>query len=190
MTSDVFVLNAPADPETGLEDESLFEIIDGQRVVLPPMSAYAAVVTGRLFTMVSSATERGGVGQTVAEALFHLPLVGGRNRRPDLAYVSFERWPENRPMPYRDSAWDVVPDWVAEVVGPTDLIDEMFEKIREYFEAGVRVVWVVFPMQRQVLAFESPTKIRVISSNEELDGGPVLPGLRIPIAKLFPERAE
>ncbi len=45
--------------------------------------------------------------------------VPSRNRRPDLAFVSFDRWPIDRPMSSRDNAWDVVPDLAVEVTSPT-----------------------------------------------------------------------
>ncbi len=173
----------------GTRDEVLFEIIDGREVELPPMSAYASVITailtGELY--VFAATQP--LGRPYPEMLFRLPLNGSRNRRPDVAFVTFERWPQDRLLPLRENAWDVVPDLAVEIISPTDLVDELMQKIGEYFQAGVRLVWVVHPPQRLVYVYEALTRVRILTPADELDGGVVLPGFRLPVAKLFPETA-
>ena len=70
---------------------------------------------------------------------------------------------------------------------PNDLVDEVIQKLVEYFQAGVRLVWIVHPVQRLVYVYESPTHVRGLSHLDELDGGAVLPGFRLPLANLFPE---
>lgn len=174
-------------PPPSTEDEAFFEIIDGQEVELPPMSAYASVIaailTGELYIFASTHP----LGRSYPEMLFRLPLNGSRNRRPDVAFVTFERWPQDRAIPLRDNAWDVVPDLAVEVISPTDLVDELMQKLVEYFQAEVRLVWVVHPLQRLVYVYETLTQVRILTLADELDGGAVLPGFRLPVAKLFPE---
>jgi Uma2 family endonuclease len=122
------------------------------------------------------------------EMLYRLPLAAdrSRNRRPDVAFVTFDRWPEDRPMPYRGNPVDVVPDLVVEVASPTDDAEDLVAKAHEYLEAGVRLVWLVYPRSRVVYAYESPTAVRVFTATDDLDGGTVLPGFRAPMAQLFP----
>ena len=60
---------------------------------------------------------------------------------------------------------------------------------QEYFQAGVRRVWVVYPTERLVYAYASPTGLRVLGAAESLDGEDVLPGLRLPVADLFEDTA-
>src|SRR5262249_40896096 len=101
--------------------------------------------------------------------------------------VSFERWPKNRAIPPRDNAWEVVPDLAVEVISPHDLADEIIQKLTEYFQAGVRLVWIIYPQQRLVYVYDSPTQVRGLSPPDDLAGGPGLPGFRVPLASLFPE---
>src|SRR5207248_11543481 len=129
------------------------------------------------------------IGWPLSEMLFRLPLHGSRNRRPDVAFVSFERWPKNRPIPPRDNAWEVVPDLAVEVISPHDLADEVIQKLTEYFQAGVRLVWIIYPQQRLVYVYDSPTRVRGLSQADDVDGGSVLPGFRVSLANLFPETA-
>jgi Uma2 family endonuclease len=126
------------------------------------------------------------LGHPVTEMLFRLPLATARNRRPDGAFVTYGRWPKGRPVP-TDNAWDVVPDLAVEVTSPTDLADEIMQKIVEYFQAGVRLVWLVYAQHQLVYVYDSPTRVRILTRDDELDGGPVLPDFRLPLAELFPE---
>src|SRR5262245_34469927 len=122
-----------------------YEVVDGVRVELPPMSAYACRIASRIQTHLGSYAHQHTAGAVVTETLFRLPLPRSRNRRPDVAFVSSTRWPANRPMTLRDNAWDVVPEFAVEVVSPTDRAEELMDKLFEYFQAGVRLVWLVFP---------------------------------------------
>jgi Uma2 family endonuclease len=174
---------APAAPS----DDILFEIIDGKIMELPPMSAYAVRIASSLARKLGNFAEANNLGEAVHEVLFRLPLERDRNRRPDAAFVSYQRWPKDRPMPIGGNAWDVAPDLAVEVISPTDLAEELFDKTAEYFQAGVRLVWHVYPRLRFVQVYESLTFARGLTAADELDGGAVLPGFRIPVAALFPE---
>jgi Uma2 family endonuclease len=180
-----------ADPTRAevLADDSSYEIVHGERVEIPPMSAYASLIASRLGIELGSVAKTARLGQVAVEVLFHLPLEEdqGRNRKPDVAFVSSERWPLDRPMKYRGNAWDVVPDLAVEVLSPYDLAEDILGKVVEYFRAGVRLVWVVSPALSQVLAWDSPTAVRVLRRADTLDGGPVLPDFRLPLGQLFDE---
>jgi Uma2 family endonuclease len=169
------------------DNESLYEIIDGQRVELPPMSAYATIVSSRLVKKLGAFADANNLAEVVGEVLFRLPLKQIRNRRPDVAVVTYQRWPKGRPIPIPDNAWDVVPDMAVEVISPHDLADEMMQRLVEYFEAGVRLVWVVYPQQRVVYVYESFNQAHIRTQADELEGGSVLPGLSLSLADLFPE---
>ncbi len=101
--------------------------------------------------------------------------------------MSLERWPKDRPIPGEGNAWDVVPDLAVEVVSPNDNAEELLIKADEYFRAGVRMVWIVYPRQRLVFVYESLTQVRGLTRADVLDGGAVLPGFRLPLQELFPE---
>jgi Uma2 family endonuclease len=179
---------APADVDL-VDNDALYEIIDGERVELPPMSAYAGRVSNRIAKIIGQVADANQLGEAVHEVLFKLTLDRDRNRCPDAAFVSFERWPKDKGMPIAGNAWEVTPDLAVEVVSPTDRVEELREKIAEYFEAGVRLVWVVHPLLQLVDVYESSIQIRVLTRADTLDGGSVLPGFRTPVAALFPGTA-
>jgi Uma2 family endonuclease len=168
-------------------DDEIYEVVDGKRTRRLPMSAYSATIASRLVRKLGNFADDNGLGETVGEVLFRLPLTADvyRNRRPDVAHVSFDRWPSGRAMPLKDNAWDVVPNLAVEVISTHDLAEDSLQKIGEYFQAGVQLVWVVYPEQRQVYVYESPTQVRILATDDILDGGTVLTGFQLPLASLF-----
>src|SRR5689334_12471189 len=98
----------PAEPR----DEGFYEFIDGRWIETPTMSYFASLVASRLWGDLSIHIVQRipRPGQVVSEALFLIPLSrdASRKRRPDLAFVSADRWPIDRPVSLRQDAWDVV----------------------------------------------------------------------------------
>jgi Uma2 family endonuclease len=181
---------SPAVPRPGLQgrgdDEPLFEIIDGQRVELPPMSILASRVTSNLHGHLALHLFGNPVGEALVDTLVRLPLPVDRNRRPDVAVVLAQTIAQAPAQPGSDNAWAVLPELMAEVVSPNDLAEDIIDRVNEYFAAGTKLVWVVYPTQRFLYVYESPRQVRILGAADGLDGGVVLPGLRIPIASLFP----
>jgi Uma2 family endonuclease len=177
----------PADGATVLDDGPV-EVVNGVNQEPRPMSAYATTVANRLFRRLDDYGDRTGSGQAMMDMLFRLPLRRDRRRvrKPDVAFVTFDRWPADRPLPYFGNPMDVVPDVMVEVVSPTDQAEATMAKAVEYLEAGARLVWLAFPVIRTVYAYTSPTAVRGFGPADELDAGDVLPGFKTPVAGLFP----
>jgi Uma2 family endonuclease len=177
-------------PISDIADDELYEVIDGQRVRTPPMAAFPVLIASELARHLGNFAV-GNLGRVLTEMLFHLPAPINRDRRPDVAFVSYQRWAQNRPVPRLGNAWDVVPNLATEVVSPNDSAEELDDKIAEYFCAGVELVWIVYPNQSKIHVYESPTQpITVLWRKDVLDGGTVAPGFRLPLADLFTETAE
>lgn len=169
---------------SSLIEEPLYEVVNGQRVELPPMATSSNVIASILNRRMGAFADAEKLGTVTIETLHWLDEAAVLKRRPDISYVSYERWPRNKPVT-DDEAWDVVPDLAVEVVSPSDKADALLEKVEEYFFAGVLQVWVVYPRRRVVYVYESFTRINVIAEGQELDGGTILPGFRLPLATLF-----
>jgi len=152
------------------------------------MSIYASWITARLDHRLGPFAETHSLGTVIPEALFILDAERDLRRRPDIAFVSSQRWPLGRELPESDD-WAVIPDLAVEVVSPNDLLKDVLAKMREYFQAGVSQVWIVLPTERQVYVYNSPTDVRILGSTDELDGGKLLPGLRLSVAALFTREA-
>jgi Uma2 family endonuclease len=181
-------------PEARTSDEFIrlpdrYEVIHDEIVELPPMSDYAGHIANRLNRAVTRYLATNDIGESSVELLYRIPLPedSTRNRRPDMAFVSYERWPRTRPIPYTGNARDVVPDIAAEVVSPGDTADELIAKAREYLRGGVRLVWIVYPLAQEIHAYLPGARdVRVYFANDELDASDILPGFRTSVGPLFP----
>ena len=165
-----------------LENGRPYEIIDGQRVE-KIMSAVEIAVASRLMGRLDAFTFN-KLGRVFMEMLYNLGPDFPNNRCPDVSFVSYKRWPKEQTIP-PDNAWAVVPNLAVEVVSRSNSAHSVLEKIAEYFQAGVEKVWAVYPNVRQVQVFHSPTQITVLSEQDELDDGDLLPGWKMPVAELF-----
>jgi Uma2 family endonuclease len=107
-------------------------------------------------------------------------------RAADVAYLSWRHFPDRELPP--GQVLGVAPDLVVEVLSPSNTKAEMDRKLREYFKAGVRLVWIIDPDPKTAVAYRSVADATPIAPHESLDGGDVLPGFTLSLAELF-ERA-
>ena len=167
-----------------VEPAEHYEVVDGRVVEEPPLGVYEGGIAGTLVESIGIFARSNRLGRVVPEVLFVIDAHRRLRRRPDVAFVSRERWPLNRPLT-REAAWDVIPDIAVEITSPTDLIDDLMDKVDEYFAAGVRQVWVAFPKRRKLYLYTSATEVRILQIGDELDGGSILPGFKLSLAILF-----
>jgi Uma2 family endonuclease len=179
------VLTPPPPARNDPYDHDRYEIVDGIRVELPPMGTESTGVASDLAVLLANFGLTQNVGKAYTEMLVKLPLNRDRSRKPDVIFVPFTTWPRGQRLP-EVSPWEVVPNLCVEVVSPSDRAGEVMEKVREYLEAGVRLVWVVYPQQAWVHVFEQPAgPARILTRADTLDGGTVLPGFAVPLADLL-----
>jgi Uma2 family endonuclease len=179
---------APERPEILSEPDGLYEVIDGV-VVEKPMGVYEVWLAKVLYDLVNQYVNDKSLGRAVPEMIFDFRPAVDRERRPDVAFVSFDRWARNRQVPQTRS-WGVVPDLAIEIVSPTNTADEVAGKLDEYFRVGLRSVWVVYPRQFKVYAYGSRKDVRVLTLGDELDGGDVLLGFRVRLETIFGQAGE
>jgi Uma2 family endonuclease len=186
---DATLLTPEKESLSSLDEDGRYEIVNGQRVEMPPLSAYETWIASRLDHRLGPFAETHNLGRSVCEMLFLLAKSPDLQRRPDVAFVSYQRWARRRRVP-TTTAWHVVPDLAVEVVSPTEMVKDLLAKVREYFQVSVQLVWVVLPSEHHVYVYESPTRIRVLERSDDLDGAAVIPGFRLPVKTLFEEEAQ
>ena len=164
--------------------ELLYEVIDGIIVEKPPMGAYEMSLANLLGDRLAYHVNPLRIGRAWVEMLFDFRPVVDRQRKPDVAFVSAERWAVERRVP-RTSAWRVVPDLAIEVISPSNLASDMAAKVKEYFLVGVRRVWVVYPDTDEIYAHDSPDTVRVFGRGKTLTDDALLPGFRLDLDEFF-----
>ena len=118
------------------------------------------------------------------EVLFDLTEQVGHKRRPDVAFLSAERWPLVKPIPETDGI-KAVPNLAVEIVSPNNSWEEVREKTKEYFRAGVERVWVISAKQREVHVYDGPISVRLLVESDALTDDRLLPGFRLALGELF-----
>jgi Uma2 family endonuclease len=112
-------------------------------------------------------------------------LSPGLVRGPDLAFASWDRFPDRRipkePIP------TLAPDLVAEVLSVSDTAKEMKRKRGEDFSQGVPFVRDIDPRERKVTVYHPDATKSVLNENDRLDGGDVPPGFSLELRELVAE---
>ena len=103
-------------------------------------------------------------------------------RLPDVAFVRAERMPSPEEQ---EHFAPIVPDLAVEVIFPTDRQKDVDEKIEQYLEAGVPLVWVFHLRQRTATVHWAGWPLQDFREGDALDGEEVLPGFRLPLADAF-----
>jgi Uma2 family endonuclease len=161
--------------------DRLFELVDGTLVekVMGWLEGCLAMRVGR---MIGNFAQKHDLGE-VAGADATTRLMPGLVRIPDFAFVSWVRLP-GRYLP-KEPIPGLVPDLAGEVLSEGNTPRELTRKLKEYFLAGVGLVWFVDPDKRTVEAFTAPDASTLYTEEQTLDGGAVLPGLEIAVRDIF-----
>jgi len=159
----------------------LCELVDGT-LVEKAMGWYESRLAMILGHLLESFLEEHDWGVTVGEGGM-LRLMAGQVRIPDVGYFSWNKFP-NRELP-REPIPDLVPDLAIEVLSRGNTEAEMQRKLRDYFAAGVRLVWYIDLRQRSTRVYSSVAKVTVIGEDQPLSGGDVLPGFEVTLSELF-----
>ncbi len=159
----------------------LFELVDGT-LVEKAMGWQESLLAGVIMQWLNNYLDQHRIGvATGPDGMTR--LFSDTVRGPDVAFVAWTRLPDGRiptaPIP------DLVPNFVIEVLSVSNTYSEMSRKRREYFHAGVELLWMVDHRSRTITVFRSPQEALVVAEGQTLDGGKVLPGWQVDVAELF-----
>lgn len=162
-------------------EKRLYELVDGIIMEKPmglPEAALATAISAPLWNWV--APRKLGI---VVGADGMMRLAPGLIRYADVSFMKASRFPNGKVQ--RIQVPDLVPDLAVEVLSPSNTKREMAGKRRHYFTHGAQLVWMVDPQTRTVEVFIAPDQSVVLTEEQTLDGGDVLPGFQLPIRDIF-----
>jgi Uma2 family endonuclease len=159
-------------------DYESYEYVKGELVPMSIPTMIHGEVSANLVTLLNNHVRQNKLGRVyTAETTFQ---IGDSGRKPDVAFVSRERLPENR-----HQASPIPPDLAIEIVSPSDKFYDVQEKALEYLDAGVKMVWVIEPIARTVIVYRSRNDIKICTQNETLTGEEVVEGFQCAVAEIF-----
>ena len=166
-------------------ESRLCELVDGV-LVEKTVGYYESCLAVRLIMLIGAFVEQRRLGVVAGEAGM-IRLSADLVRIPDVSFVSWGRLPGRR-VP-RVAIADLAPDLAVEVISPSNTAREMERKLQDYLAAGVRLVWYVYPGPQEVHVYTAE-RHDVLTIDQELSGGDVLPGFALPLRQLFEEAEE
>jgi Uma2 family endonuclease len=171
-----------ADELLAMSGKGRYELTEGRLIEMSPPGSEHGLIVNTINYFVTDYVRRKKLGKVfAAETGFRLSRKPDTVRAPDVAFVSSARLPKPLPKGYMDLA----PDLVVEVVSPSDDADDMQLKIKEWLDAGAKMVCYVYPSSRQVVVYRSLRDVRVLTDVDTLLGDNVLPDFSLPIKEIF-----
>lgn len=160
-----------------MPDGEQYELVDG-RLLEQKKSIWSSYVAGNIFRLLDVFCRENCLGWlTLAGASFQcFPALPGRVRKPDVSFIRLQRL--SLAQATAEGHCPISPDLAVEVVSPNDTIYEIDEKVQEYLDAGVPLVWVVNPEQRTVEIHRAGGTGTILRENDEISGEEVIPGFR------------
>jgi Uma2 family endonuclease len=104
---------------------------------------------------------------------FSLP--NGGDRSPDVSWIKQERWDALTPEE-KEKFPPIAPDFVLELMPPTDSLKKTQEKMQEYMDSGVKLGWLINRKTRRVEIYRLRQPVEVLESPTQLSGEDILPG--------------
>jgi Uma2 family endonuclease len=162
-------------------EDKLFEFIGGE-IVEVPSNLYTSFIASIILTALMNFVMPRKLGFVTGEQGGY--IVQGERYAPDVAFISNVKQPKLTRGGYNPNP----PDLAVEVVSPSDKKQKLTIKISNYLAAGA-VVWVVYPDTQEVQVHTPGQTVKVLTTDDMLDGGSVLPDFKLAVANLFPEEA-
>lgn len=173
------VLNLPERPGV------LLELVDGELREVPGATALHSLIAAMVYELIRNFARNHDLGLVFPDgAAYVLGRDPDQVRIPD---VSFTAWDEVPDDGVPDRFWEGAPTLAVEVISTNDRAADIHRKVRDYLDAGTRLVWVLWPQQTSVTVYD-PDGQRELGQADGLDGSDVLPGFRVRVGELFEVR--
>ncbi|HID06224.1 MAG TPA: Uma2 family endonuclease [Armatimonadetes bacterium] len=158
------------------------ELVKGVIVRMSPAGAEHGRIAALVLSELHRYVQTQNLGMVFsAETGFKIAHDPDTVRAPDVAFVSNERLKDGIPTGYFEGP----PDLAVEIISPFDRWCDVVAKVREWLNAGCSLVWVLDPQDKTAWVHRSLKEVEVLSKDEVLDGEDIVPGFKLPLAKIF-----
>lgn len=170
-----------ADELSRMPDAGRCELIDGELHSMSPAGYEHGGLAGNLHGLLWQHARHARLGRVfAAETGFVIRTDPDTVRAADVAFVAANRLP-----PAQRGFFPGPPDLAVEVVSPSDRVADVEDKVQDWLDAGVRLVWVVWPATRTVSVYRPGSTPVTLRDTDTLDGGDVVPQFQCKVAEVF-----
>jgi len=176
-------LKSPATLEDLLrcpEDGRKYELVDGEILVSPAGVRHAQVVV-KIVHIIATYLDAHAIGVVCGDNL-GIRFPNGNLRSPDVTFV------RNAKVPAGEAAEgfpNFIPDLAVEVLSPNDSLRQVGQKIGEFLDCGVPLVWLVDPARETVTVYRSLSQTEQLGSTDIITAEPILPGFSCQVSRFF-----
>ncbi|MEM1279829.1 MAG: Uma2 family endonuclease [Cyanobacteria bacterium P01_H01_bin.152] len=178
LTDDQFYDLCRANPDIKIERTA-----HGELLFMPPTGGETGKRNAKLtsrFVVWNEATNAGEVFDS--STCFKLP--NGAERSPDVAWIARDRWAA-LPLTSREKFPPIAPDFVLELMSPSDSLSAAQAKMQEYLENGVRLGWLMNRQRREVEVYQIGQAKETLINPTQLLGGDILPDFVLNMVSLW-----
>ncbi|MEM7592910.1 MAG: Uma2 family endonuclease [Cyanobacteria bacterium P01_A01_bin.83] len=160
---------------------------DGELIVMSPTGGTAGGKNFNLYLDLGIWNRQTKLGQAFDSSTIFI-LSNGARRSPDVSWIRLERW-NQLTQAQQDGFPPLVPDFVIELVSPSDLKNQRYEdlqeKMQEYLDNGVRLGWLIEPSAKTVEIYKIGQQVEILNSPQTLSGEDILPGFVLDLSEIF-----
>jgi Uma2 family endonuclease len=165
-------------------DRGRYELVHG-RLVEVPVGNWANRVAFRLSGVLDAHCNRTGQGEGFSSEQYYRCFGDDFHaRKPDASVIRRERLPADWLL---GGSFSIPPDLAVEVISINDVAGEIEAKVEEYLDAGVRLIWVIYPETRTAMVYRADGSTERLHADQELVGEDVLPGFQVRLGALLPD---
>ncbi|MDO7848096.1 Uma2 family endonuclease [Hymenobacter sp. M29] len=154
-----------------------------QITIMPPTNSETGASNSELTRQLANWNVETELGKTF-DSSAGFTLDTGAMLSPDASWIAWENWNALSPDD-RCGFARICPDFVVELLSPTDRLTDTMRKMEHWLEAGAKLGWLIAPDTESVYIFEPSRPVRpVVGFDQELVAGPVLPGFKLELRRL------
>lgn len=168
------------------EDGFIHEVVDGELIMSPKNDFFHGDIASELSMAMRAYARTKRLG-TVLDSNTGFWMKNRNCRAPDVSFVSRARLTQLGFKRSTRTFFPGAPELAVEIISPNNTRAEIDRRLRDFFESGTQIAWIIDPEQQRVEVCHSLTQRRLIGAGGFLDGEDLLPGFRYPIADLFKE---
>jgi Uma2 family endonuclease len=161
-------------PDDGLRHE----LDEGELITMPPTFGLHGKVLIVTSSLLFNFVRPRSLGLVVSDVGFQLSA--NTLRAPDIAFIKADR----ALTLDLERRFVGAPDLAIEIISPSETAADIAHKVRQYLHAGA-IVWVLYPKDRSVHAFDSAKNVRILEGDDLLDAPALLPGFSVRVNELF-----
>lgn len=155
----------------------------GDLIVMPPTGGETGNRNADITTQLYVWAKRNGTGAAFDSSTgFKLP--DGADRSPDVSWITRERLAQLTPE-QKKKFIPLCPDFVLELRSPTDNIEAVQAKMREYMENGARLGLLIDPLTRRVHIYRPDVATEILENPQQVSGESVLAGFTLDLREIW-----